>query len=158
MPHSFSKWGKVYNMVFFNPGSGVNFLGGGSLLCLMIPLSKVCGDIGICWGGNASKKGIGNGWNVLWKKLEGIGFPQQDFGIMYTDLLIKKLHHVLDDVSHPLHDCLSGQLIARSGRMRLPSAVTGWYLSSFVPRAMWHHNANYKRGDVSAWCFSLNCS
>ena len=58
----------------------------------------------------------------------------------------------LDDESHPLHDHLSGQLIARSGPMRLPSAVTGRYLSSFVPQAIQHHNANYRRGDVSANC------
>ena len=49
-----------------------------------------------------------------------IGLSQQDFGSVYTDLLIKKLYHVLDVVSHPLHDPLSGQLIARSGRMHLP--------------------------------------
>ena len=78
-----------------------------------------------------------------------IGVSWQDFGSVYTDLLVKKLH-VLEDESQPLHDCLPGQLIARSGRMRLPSAVTGRYLSSFVPQVIWHHNANYKRGDVSA--------
>ena len=79
-----------------------------------------------------------------------IGVSRQDFGSVYTDLLIKKLHHVMDDVSHPLHDRLSGQLIARSGRMRLPSTVTtcSRYLFSFVPQAIRHHNANYKRCDV----------
>ena len=77
-----------------------------------------------------------------------IGVSRQDFGSVYTDLLIKKLHHVVDDVSHPLHDLLSGQLIARSGCMHLPSAATSQDLSSFVPQAIWHHNANHKRGDV----------
>ena len=48
------------------------------------------------------------------------------------DLLIKKLSYVLYDVSHPLHNRLSVQLITRSGRMRLFSAVTSRYLSSFV--------------------------
>ena len=33
----------------------------------------------------------------------------------------------------------------------LPSAVTSRYLSRFVPQAIWHHNASYKRGDISAW-------
>ena len=50
-----------------------------------------------------------------------VGMSWQDFGSVYTDLLIKKLHHVLDDVSHPLHDPLSGQLIAKSGRIYLAS-------------------------------------
>ena len=82
-----------------------------------------------------------------------IGVSQQDFGSVYTDLLIKKLQNVVDDVSHPLHDRLSGQLIARSGRMHLPSAVTSRYLPSFVPQAIRHHNANHKRV-----MFSLKCS
>ena len=55
-------------------------------------------------------------------------FPVSD----HTDLLITKLTNVMDDASHPLHDQLAGQLISRSGRMRLPSAVTGRYLPSFV--------------------------
>ena len=77
-----------------------------------------------------------------------IGVSWQDFGSVYTDLLIKKLHDVLDDESHPLHDRLSGKLIAKLGRMPLPSAVTSRYLSSFIPQAIRHHNANHKRGDV----------
>ena len=31
-----------------------------------------------------------------------IGVAQQNFGSVYTDLLINNLHHVVDDVSHPL--------------------------------------------------------
>ena len=63
----------------------------------------------------------------------------------YADLLITKL----TNVSHPLHDRLPGQLISGSGRMRLPSAVTGQYLSSFVPQAIKIHNANFQRGTIS---------
>ena len=36
-----------------------------------------------------------------------IGVSRQGFGSVYIDLLIKNLHHVVDDVSHPLHDRLS---------------------------------------------------
>ena len=72
-----------------------------------------------------------------------IGVSRQDFGSVYTDLLVKKLHHVMDDTSHPLHDRLSGQLITRSERMRLPAASTNRYLSSFVPQEIRFHNANY---------------
>ena len=53
----------------------------------------------------------------------------------------------MNDESHPLHDCLSGQLITRSSGMNLTSAVTNRYLS-FVLQAIWFHNANYKRGDI----------
>ena len=41
------------------------------------------------------------------------------------------------------------KLISRSVRMRLPSAVTGRYLSSFVPQAIRIHNANFQRGTIS---------
>ena len=75
-----------------------------------------------------------------------IGVSRQDFGSVYTNLLIKKLHHVVDGASHPLHDCLSGQLTTRS--VSLPSATTHPYLSSFVPQAIWYHNANNKMGNV----------
>ena len=104
----------------------------------------------LCWGGNASKGDRERVERVVKEAGKIIGVSRQDFGSVYTDLLIKKLHHVLDDESHPLHDRLSGQLIARSGRMRLPSAVTSRYLSSFIPQAIRHHNANYKRGDVNS--------
>ena len=53
------------------------------------------------------------------------GEPQQNLENVYADLLITKLTNVMDDASHPLHNRLAGQLISRSGRMRLPSAVTG---------------------------------
>ena len=78
-----------------------------------------------------------------------IGEPRQSLEDVYADLLITKLTDVRDDASHPLHDQLAGQLISTSGRMRLPSAVTGRYLSSFVPQAIRIHNANFQRGTIS---------
>ena len=102
----------------------------------------------LCWGGNVSKGDRERVERIVKEAGKIIGVSRQDFGSVYTDLLIKKLHHVVDDASHPLHDCLSGQLITRSGRMRLPSVSTNRYLSSFVPQAIRFHNANYKRGDV----------
>ena len=33
-----------------------------------------------------------------------IGVLWQDFGFVHTDLLIKKLHHVVDVFSHLFHD------------------------------------------------------
>ena len=102
----------------------------------------------VCWGGNVSKGDRERVERIVKEAGKIIGVLWQDFGSVYTDLLIKKLHHVVDDVSHPLHDCCSGQLIARSGHMRLPSAVTSRYLSNFVPQAIWRHNANHKRSDI----------
>ena len=102
----------------------------------------------LCWGGNVSKGDWEWTERIVKEAGKIIGVSWQDFGSVYTDLLIKKFHHALDDVSHPLYDYLSGQLISRSGCMRLPSAATSRYLSSFIPQAILHHNANHKRGDV----------
>ena len=84
-----------------------------------------------------------------------IGEPQQSLEDVYhvyvhdADLLITKLTNVMDDASHSLHDRLAGQMISRSGRMRLPAAVTGRYLSSFVPHPIRIHKANFQRGTIS---------
>ena len=75
-----------------------------------------------------------------------IGEPRQKFDDIYADLLITKLIDVMDDATcHYNHDRLAGQLISRSG----PSAVTGRYLSSFLPQAIRIHNANFETGTVS---------
>jgi hypothetical protein len=102
----------------------------------------------LCWGGNVAKGDRERIDRIVKEAGRIIGVSRQDFETAYTDLLIKKLTDVMDDASHPLHDRLSGQLISRSGRMRLPSAATNRYLSSFVPQAIRNHNSNYKRGDV----------
>ena len=84
-----------------------------------------------------------------------IGEPRQNLEDAYADLLITKLTNVMDDASHPLHDRLAGQLISRYGRMRLPSAVTGRYISCFVPQAIRIHNANFQRAGAQ---FPLICN
>ena len=63
----------------------------------------------------------------------------------YGDLLAGKLNMLLNDANHLLHDALASQLIPRSGRMRVPYSVTNRYPSSFIPRAITHHNLNFKR-------------
>ena len=78
-----------------------------------------------------------------------IGESCQSLEDVYADLLITKLTDVMDDASHPLHNRLAGQLISRSGRMRLLSAVIGQYLSSFIPQAIRIHKANFQRGTNS---------
>ena len=102
-----------------------------------------------CWGGNVCQGGRDK---ITWIDNQAgrmIGEPGQDLEDVYADLLITKLTSVIDDANHPLHNRLVGQLISRSGLMRLPSAVTGRYLSSFVPQAIRIHNANFQRGYIS---------
>ena len=103
----------------------------------------------LCWGGNISQGGRDKITRIANQAGRMIGEPRQNLEDAYADLLITKLTNVMDDASHPLHDRLAGQLISRSGRMRLPSAVTGRYLSSFVPQAIRIHNANFQRGTIS---------
>ena len=62
--------------------------------------------------------------------------------------MIKKLTDVLDNASHPLHGRLAGHLISRSGRMRVPTAATSRYLSSFIPQAVRQHNSMYRQGAI----------
>ena len=103
----------------------------------------------LCWGGNVSQGGRDKINRIVNQAGRMICEPRQNLEDAYADLLITKLTNVMDDASHPLHDRLAGQLISRSGRMRLPSAVTGRYLSSFVPQAIRIHNANFQRGTIS---------
>ena len=65
-------------------------------------------------GGNVSEGDRERVERIVKEAGKILGVSREDFGSVYTDLLIKKLHHVEDDVSHPLHHRLSGQLISRS--------------------------------------------
>ena len=103
----------------------------------------------LCWGGNVSQGGRDKITRIVNQAGRMIGEPRQNLEDVYADLLITKLTNVMDDASHPLHDLLAGQLISRSGRMRLPSVVTGRYFSSFVPQAIRIHIANFQRGTIS---------
>ena len=99
----------------------------------------------LCWGGNVSQGGRDKITRIVKQAGRMIGESRQSLEDVYADLLITKLTDVMDDASHPLHDRLAGQLISRSGRMRLPSAVIGQYLSSFIPGGYSHIWLN---GDV----------
>ena len=118
------------------------------LLCFTNPSLLVFGGI-VCYVGNVSQGGRNRITRIVNQAGRMIGEPRQNLEDVYADLLITKLTNVMEDASHPLHDCLAGQLISRSGRMRLPSAVTGRYLSFFVPQAIRIHNANFQRGTIS---------
>ena len=103
----------------------------------------------LCWGGNVSQWGRDKITRIVNQAGRMIGEPRQSLEDVCADLLITKQTDVMDYASHSLHDRLAGQLISRSGRMRLPSGVTGWYLSSFIPQAIRIHNANFQRGKIS---------
>ena len=91
----------------------------------------------LCWGWNICQGGRDRITRIVNQAGRMIGEPRQSLEDVYADLLITKQTDVMDDTSHPQHDQLKGQLISRSGRMCLPSAMTGQCLSSFVPQG--HH-------------------
>ena len=66
-------------------------------------LIKVCGDMLTMLGRdmNASKGDRERVECIVKEAARIIGVSRQDFESVYTDLLIKRLHHVLDNVSHP---------------------------------------------------------
>ena len=97
----------------------------------------------LCWSGNVSQEGRDKITRIVNQAGKMIDELQQNLEDVYADLLITKLTDVIDDTSHPLHDRLTGQLISKSGRMHLPSAVSGQYLSSFVPQAIKIHNKTF---------------
>ena len=119
------------------------------LLCFTNPSASVWRYCLVCWGGNVSQGGRDKITRIVNQAGIMIGEPQQNLEDVYAVLLVAKLTNVMDDASHPLHDRLAGQLIFRSGRIRLPSAATDRYLSSFVPQAIRIHNANVQRGTFS---------
>ncbi len=101
----------------------------------------------LCWGGNVTGIDARRINRVVKGAVRVIGVQQQSMEETYTSLLAGKLNDIMDDISHPLHERLAGQLIVRSGRMRLPSAVTDRYLSSFVPQAIKLHNSHHQRSN-----------
>ena len=66
-----------------------------------------------------------------------IGEPRPSLEDVFADLMTKVIHYTI------------GQLIFRSGHMRLPSAMTARFLSSFVPQAIDIHNAYFQRAQFS---------
>ena len=94
----------------------------------------------LCWGGNVSQGGRDKITRIVNQAGRMIGEPRQSSEDVYADLLITKLTDVIDNASRLLYDRLAGQLISRSGRMRLPLAVTGRYLFSLVTQAIRIHN------------------
>ena len=99
----------------------------------------------LCWGGNITIGGRQRVERVIKEAGKIIGSPRQDFETVYTDILLKKLTDVMEDLQHPLHHRLSYHHNSKTGRMRLPRANTDRYLNSFVPQAIFYHNSKYRR-------------
>ena len=100
----------------------------------------------LAWGGNIAVGDKDMLQRVVNEAGRIIGSRQQSFNDAYDDMLYTKFKQLIEDNTHPLHERLVGQLNERSGRMRLPSAVTGRYLSSFIPQVIKHHNSFHRRG------------
>ena len=99
----------------------------------------------ICFGGNITNcdksrvdKVIGEAERIVGGLLCGVNAT-------YDKELSTKMKSIMEDQDHPLHSRLQGQIIPRSGRMRLPHAATNRHPSSFIPRAIKCHNHNFSR-------------
>ena len=101
----------------------------------------------ICWGGNAARGDTDRINRVVNGAAKIIGLAQQSLEDAYADLLFKTLSGIKEDTHHPLHNRLASHLIPRSGRMRLPAAVTNRYLCSFIPQAIKCHNSHHRRSN-----------
>ena len=99
----------------------------------------------ICWVGNVRGIAMDRINRMIKPAGRILGESRPLVDTAYGDLLAGKLNMLLNDANHPLHDALASQLIPRSGRMRVPYSVTNRYPSSFIPRAITHHNLNFKR-------------
>ena len=65
-----------------------------------------------------------------------IGETQESLTDKTEKRVYKKLTGIFDDDSHPLRAEFDSLVIARSGRLRLPTVKTGRYLKSFIPNAV----------------------
>ena len=95
------------------------------------------------WGGNISKHDKGALDKIIRKASSVVGKTQDSLDTLYDRRVTKNLQDIMDDPTHPLRQEFDGQLIQRSGRMRVPKARTTRYLTLFVPQAVSHYNNCY---------------
>ncbi|PIK41222.1 hypothetical protein BSL78_21929 [Apostichopus japonicus] len=98
-----------------------------------------------CWGGNVNGTDRKRIDSIISQVSLILGERQQSVNTSYHLHLQSKLAGVLNNSSHPLHINLESAIIPRSGRMRLPRAVTNRYKSSFIPRCIKLHNESFTR-------------
>jgi hypothetical protein len=97
------------------------------------------------WGGNARKYDTSRIDRTIKQAGRIISECQTSFETSYNDEVWKKLKRIQDNVDHPLNELFTAAIIQRSGRMRLPPAVTNRHRLSFVPQAITLYNKNFKR-------------
>ena len=100
----------------------------------------------ICaWGGNVSKTDMQRVNSVVSKAVRMIG-TAKTFEETYGELINVKYTKIWQDTSHPMYSNFARAFNEKSGRMRLPAAVTNRHKESFVPQAIKTHNKQHKRG------------
>ena len=103
----------------------------------------------LCFGRDVSKGDRERLDRIVKEAGKIVGVPRQDFESVCTDLLIKKLPHVVDDVSHPLH---AFQVIWLPYQGACFYCLPRIFLASFLRQ---FGNVNYKRGDDQFECSCL---
>ena len=81
---------------------------------------------------------------VVSKAVRLIG-TAKTFEETYGELINVKFTKIWQDSSHPMHSNFATAFNERSGRMRLPAAVTNRHKQSFVPQAITTYNKQHKR-------------
>ena len=96
----------------------------------------------VCWGGSITKRDINRITGIITKSGSIIQSNEHsDFSVYYKNAIQRKSQAILQDQNHALHPEFHKHVIARSGRMRIPSCSTNRYLKSFIPQAISLFNA-----------------
>lgn len=98
-----------------------------------------------CWGGNVTAYDKSRIDSVIRQANRILGGDQLTMECMYHNVIESKLDAILADENHPLFLNLSSAIISRSGRMRLPSAITNRHKSSFIPQCIKLFNFRFNR-------------
>ena len=123
-----------------------------SSLCFMNLYLLVNGDIFCNVGVGTLDKGKDKITRIVNQTGRMIAEPLQNLEDVRAHLLITKLIDVMDDGSHPLHDCFMGQLISKIW-LHMRAFCFEWQISFlFVPQAIKIHSANFQRGHNLHWC------
>ena len=96
------------------------------------------------WGGNTRLYDVERINSVVSKAIRIIG-EAETFEETFKKLTRAKFVKIWQDDSHPMKNYFATAFNEKTGRMRLPRAVTNRHRLSFVPQAMNIHNSEHKR-------------
>ena len=102
----------------------------------------------VVWGGNMTRGDRDRLDKLIKEAGRVIGEALPNIQSVYEQELGMSLSKIIKDVNHPLCAVLNAQIIPRSGRMRLPLAVTNRHSSSFIPQVIRLHNLSVGRTKV----------